>query len=259
MAKFQGIGVEGSLSWNHISKNRRGEDQDISKMPELRDGRRTALADLSGGGFFIRRVASPGALAVRAAGKPLPRRFVSPSNNKENVPPVWAVRATPPNRRSPLPDWYPRTPLRDITAIVKAVERSRLRIAAAQQRSQRSQQSPQCVNLTTPVQAEQDIPHCTEAKDSLVVASGSGSTQIAASPAPSLARDNFKVFSSPSESSLKTPSRPIDPALADLMEKKLSSSIKQIEKMVRKNLKRTPKVAQPSKRAIQRRTLMSMR
>lgn len=142
---------------------------------------------------------------------------------------------------------------------LQAVERSRLRIAAAQQRSQRSQQSPQCVNLTTPVQAEQDIPHCTEAKDSLVVASGSGSTQIAASPAPSLARDNFKVFSSPSESSLKTPSRPIDPALADLMEKKLSSSIKQIEKMVRKNLKRTPKVAQPSKRAIQRRTLMSMR
>lgn len=27
--RFQGIGVEGSLSWNHISKNRRGEDQDV--------------------------------------------------------------------------------------------------------------------------------------------------------------------------------------------------------------------------------------
>jgi hypothetical protein len=43
------------------------------------------------------------------------------------------------------------------------------------------------------------------------------------------------------------------------MEKKLSSSIEQIEKMVRRNLKKTPKAAQPSKRTIQRRTLMSMR
>lgn len=89
------------------------------EMPESRDGRRPALADLSGGvgggGFFIRRVASPGALAVR---KPLARRYMSPSRNKENLLPVWALRATP-TKRSPLPAWYPRTPLRDITAIAK--------------------------------------------------------------------------------------------------------------------------------------------
>jgi hypothetical protein len=70
----------------------------------------------------------------------------------------------------------------------------------------------------------------------------------------------LKTSSSPSDCSLQaTPSKPNDPALADLMEKKLSSSIEQIEKMVRRNLKKTPKAAQPSKRTIQRRTLMSMR
>ncbi|XP_062183710.1 protein POLYCHOME-like [Phragmites australis] len=232
-------------------------------MPEFKDDKR-ALPNISGGGgsggFFIRRVASPGALAVRgAAGKQLARRFISPSNNKENLPPVWAVRATPPKRRSPLPGWYPRTPLRDITAIAKAIQRSRLRIAAAQQQSQRPEQSPQSVNVTTPAQAEQDNPHSTEA--SLTVASGSGSNEreTVASPETILADDNLKVCSPPAGSSLKTPFKPIDPALADIVEKKLSSSIDQIEKMVKKNMKRTPKAAQPSKRAIQRRNLMSMR
>jgi hypothetical protein len=92
-------------------------------MPEFRDGNGAAFNELctGGGGFFIRRVSSPGALAVRGARKPLARRFVSPSNNKENRSPVWAVRATQPKRRSPLPEWYPRTPLRDITAIAKVI------------------------------------------------------------------------------------------------------------------------------------------
>ncbi|KAM3368017.1 hypothetical protein ACQJBY_016525 [Aegilops geniculata] len=225
-------------------------------MPEHRELKRTALTDLSGGGFFIRRVASPGALAGRRAGKPLPRRFASPSSNKENVPPAWAVKATPPRRRSPLPGWYPRTPLRDITVIVKAIERSRLRIAAARQQSETPEQSPQPVNLMTPVPAEQGTPHSTEAQGSQAIASGSGLTEMVANPAPSQAEHGFKVYSSPSKSSQKTPTKPIDPALADLMEKKLTSSIEQIEKMVKKNQK---KAAQPSKRANQRRTLMSMR
>lgn len=142
---------------------------------------------------------------------------------------------------------------------LQAIERSRLKIAAAQQQSQRPEQSPQPGNLTTPVPSEQDIRHCADAQDSLAAASGSGLTQIVASPAPRMAEHSFEVYSSPSKSSMKTPSKPIDPALADLMEKKLSSSIEQIEKMVKKNLKQTTKAAQPSKRANQRRTLMSMR
>ncbi|GJN02604.1 hypothetical protein PR202_ga19974 [Eleusine coracana subsp. coracana] len=231
-----------------------------SKMPEFRDDMGTAFPDLStgGGGFFIRRVASPGTLAVRGARKPHARRFLSPSNNKENRPPVWAVRATPPKRRSPLPDWYPRTPLRDITAIAKAIQRSRLRIAAAQQESQRPEQSPQSVNVATPAQVE-DIPRSSEASQAVASGSGSAERENVASPATILAQENLKVSSSLAESSLKTPFKPMDPALADVVEKKLSSSISQIEKMVKKNMKRTPKAAQPSKRALQRRALMSMR
>ena len=143
---------------------------------------------------------------------------------------------------------------------LQAIQRSRLRIAAAQQQSQRPEQSPQSVNVTTtPGQAEQNAPHSADA--SLAVASGSGSTEreTVASPATTLAGDNLRVHSSPVESSLETPSKPMDPALAGIVEKKLSSSIEKIEKLVRRNLKRTPKAAQASRKANRRRNLMSMR
>lgn len=91
-------------------------------MPQVRTASRPALASNYGGGYFIRRVrvASPGALVGKGTVKLLARRARTPSNNKENVPPAGAVRARP-KRRSPLPDWYPRTPLRDITSIVKVL------------------------------------------------------------------------------------------------------------------------------------------
>ncbi|KAG2651952.1 hypothetical protein PVAP13_1NG324400 [Panicum virgatum] len=212
-------------------------------MPEVRTATRPALADISGGGFFIRRLASPGAVLVKGAVKPLAREARTPSSNKENVPPVGAFW-TAPKKRSLLPDWYPRTPLRDITSIVKALERrSRLQDAAARQLIQWTEDSS--VDPITPVQAE-STPTTEE-------------TQAVATPATSLADDKLKTYS-PSDCSLQaTPSKPNDPALSDLMEKKLSSSIEQIEKMVRRNLKKTPKAAQPSKRVVQRRILMFMR
>ena len=143
---------------------------------------------------------------------------------------------------------------------LQAIQRSRLRIAAAQQQSQRPEQSPQSVNMTTtPGQAEQNAPHSADA--SQAVASGSGSTEreTVASPATTLAGDNLRVHSSPVESSLETPSKPMDPALAGIVEKKLSSSREKIEKLVRRNRKRTPKAAQASRKANRRRNLMSMR
>jgi hypothetical protein len=93
----------------------------IFDMPEVMSGAtRSALADHSGGGFFIRRVVSPGAVVVKGGVKPLARQALTPSNNKENVPPAGAAR-TAPKRTSPLPDWYPRTPLRAITSVVKVM------------------------------------------------------------------------------------------------------------------------------------------
>jgi hypothetical protein len=80
------------------------------KMPQLSTASRSALASNSAGGFFIRRrVASPGTSQAKGAAKPLARWVRTP-----------AARAKP-KRRSPLPDWYPRVPLRDITSIVKVV------------------------------------------------------------------------------------------------------------------------------------------
>lgn len=178
------------------------------------------------------------------------------------MPPVGAVK-TAPKSRSPLPDWYPRTPLRDITSIVKALERrSRLEDAAAQQQIQWIEDSSQSADSTTPVQAEQNDPHNTlQAPEALgAVASGPGSTSVGATPPASVAEGEPKESSSPSDCSLQTvPSKPNDSAHADLVEKKLSRSIEQIEKMVNQRLKETPKAAQPSKVSVQRRTLMSMR
>jgi hypothetical protein len=90
------------------------------KMPEVRAATRPVLADHSGGGFFIRRVTSPGAVVLKGGVKPLARHTLTPSSNKESVPPAGAMRVAP--KRNPLPDWYRRTPLRDITAIVKVVD-----------------------------------------------------------------------------------------------------------------------------------------
>ena len=92
-------------------------------MAEVRIASRTAVADRSGGGFFIRRLASPGAVVEKGAVKPLARRVPLPSDNKENVPPAWAAW-TAPKRRSSLPEWYPRTPLRDITSVIKVITTS---------------------------------------------------------------------------------------------------------------------------------------
>jgi len=87
------------------------------EMPQVRIASRPVLANHSGGGFVIRRVAFPGIVVAKCTIKPLARRARTPLSNKENVPPAGAVKAAP--KRSPLHDWYPRTPLRDITSIVK--------------------------------------------------------------------------------------------------------------------------------------------
>lgn len=145
---------------------------------------------------------------------------------------------------------------------MQALERSQLEDAVARQQIQGIEDSSQSVNPTTPVQVEQNDPESTlQAQDTLgAVTSSLGSTSSVANLATSVAEGKPEASSSPSDGSSQTvPSKPNDSALADLMEKKLSSSIEQIEKMVSQRLKETPKAAQPSKVAVQRRTLMSMR
>ena len=118
---------------------------------------------------------------------------------------------------------------------MQALERSHLQDAAARQQIQWTEDS--YVDPITPVQAE-STPRNEEA-------------EAVATPATSLTDGKLKT-SSPSDCYLQaTSSKPNDSALADLMEKKLSRSIEQIEKIVSQLRKETPKATQPSKVAVQ--------
>lgn len=190
-------------------------------------------------------MASPGTSQAKGAAKPLARRVRTP-----------AARAKP-KRRSPLPDWYPRVPLRDITSIVKALEkRNRLEEDAARQHIQSNEDSSQPVDPTTAEHSNPDSQSTQTQETPGAVASGPSSTSAVANRVTSVAEGKQEA----TDCSLQVaPSKPNDPSPADL-EKKLSGSIEQIEKMVRRHMKEThPKAAQPSKVVVQRRILMSMR
>lgn len=96
-------------------------------MPESRD-RRITPVDLAA--IFARRrqllIYSDDAPTTA---RPRARPLHAPGS--ENTPPAVTarrVRARVTPSRSVLPAWYPRTPLRDITAIVRAIERRRARL-----------------------------------------------------------------------------------------------------------------------------------
>ncbi|CAN6360664.1 unnamed protein product [Urochloa humidicola] len=95
-----------------------GEEQQYSRHQEREKNRITVGLHqhlwwwvLNQEGSVARSCAGEGAVQPLAQARTL-------SSNKENVPPVGVLIA--PKRRSPLPDWYLRTPLRDITSIVKS-------------------------------------------------------------------------------------------------------------------------------------------
>ncbi|KAF7079225.1 hypothetical protein CFC21_083488 [Triticum aestivum] len=226
-------------------------------MAEVRIASRTAVADRSGGGFFVRRVASPGAVVDKGAVKPLTRRVPSPSSNKENVPPACSAW-TAPKRRSSLPEWCPRTPLRDITSVIKAVERkSRLRDAAARQQLQWDEEDSS--EPEDPAQTDEGIHGSTAPTNETL---GVGSAKVVETTAASATclgeGESTTMVKASDDCSLQSPSRPSG---ENDVEKQLANSIQEIEKMVSRNLKRAdPKAARPSKTpAVQRRTLMSMR
>ena len=150
-----------------------------------------------------------------------------------------------------------------INCNLQALERRNLlQDAAARQQIQWIEDSSQSVDPTTPVQGEQNDPQITlQAQETQIAAvPDPGSTSVVANLTTSVTKGKLVVTSSPSDCSLHTiSSKPNDSALADLMEKKLSRSIETIEKMVSQRLKETPEATQPSKAAVQRRTLMSMR
>ncbi|CAL9124084.1 unnamed protein product [Musa textilis] len=209
-------------------------------MPEAR---RATMGDFTGG-FWIRRAAYPAAMP--GSRRRRIQSFVAAIDNKENIHPSRAAtaRRRPRYGKSPLPSWYPRTPLRDITIIINALERrKRERAARARQRNADAEAAP----VTNPAVDEVNAPEHTPVGEALP------SDVSDASPSP--AASSTLV---PTRQPLRTPSSsdaPLSTMKPTEFEAKLQSTISEMERLVLDNLKRTPKP--PARKAT--RTLMSMR
>ncbi|CAL9194560.1 protein POLYCHOME-like [Musa acuminata AAA Group] len=225
-------------------------------MPEAR---RATTGDFTGG-FWIRRAAYPAAMP--GSRRRRIQSLVAAIDDKENIHPSRAAtaRRRPRNRKSPLPSWYPRTPLRDITIIVNALERRmRERAARARQRNANPEASP----VTDPAVDEMNASEHTPVGEALPsdVFSDASPSPAASSTLSSLTPTQQPLRTpSSSETPLSTTERVLaDPSTEDPkpteFEKKLQSTISEMERLVLDNLKRAPKP--PARKAM--RTLMSMR
>ncbi|THU67412.1 hypothetical protein C4D60_Mb05t24360 [Musa balbisiana] len=186
-------------------------------------------------GFWIRRVAFPDAV-VRSRSR-REQSLVFTTDDKENIPPslVVTARRRVGRRKSPLPSWYPRTPLRDVTVVVNALERRRMRATATRvKRRNRNRE------MKEPDQTSLGEALSSDVSDALYV--------------------------SPIGHSLQSPSSGLvsvsttDPSTEDMrpteFEEKLQSTIAEMERLVLRNLKRSP---EPHAKKKPTRTLLSMR
>ncbi|URE38451.1 hypothetical protein MUK42_16294 [Musa troglodytarum] len=181
-------------------------------------------------GFWIRRAAY--LASMTGSGSTRVQSVVFATDDKENITPSRAARRRGRTRKSPLPEWYPRTPLRDITVIVNALERRRMRVrAAATARKRTSDPEPAAV--------------------------GEGLLDTSSSPAAAGSSSVSATEQPPHISSSSNASSPRDdpPDQPTEYEKNLEIYISEMERLVTENLKRSP--MPPAKRA--KRTLISMR
>ncbi|KAF5750681.1 hypothetical protein HS088_TW03G01020 [Tripterygium wilfordii] len=167
---------------------------------------------------------------------------------RENVPPMGSARRGRGRvTSSVLPSWYPRTPLRDITAVVRAIERRRARSGEVEgQEIESLGPQGQRFLISSPslsgAQLEHDI-----STESPSAQRGKKSCPSSVGKLPKILRDITNESASGSES--LTP------------QKKLLNSIDSVEKVVMEELqrlKRTPS-AKRAEREKRVRTLMSMR
>ncbi|KAG6494361.1 protein POLYCHOME-like [Zingiber officinale] len=250
-------------------------------MPEVSEGMNRNSAENVATGFWIRRPAYP--IGLRRSRSNNLQNFMSPTDNKENIPPTTA-RHLARQRKSPLPHWYPRTPLRDITVVINALQRRKMRSRAtnAQQRNSNpeelsiggpvaddelnaSEHTP--ITQVLPFDVSDNSPSLADTPISQILPSDVSDT----SPSPS-----DRSFSSvtplgndmttPSCSNVSTTEHPScsesvssktsteDPKSVEY-EKKLQKIIEELELVVKEKLKMTPK--KPVQKST--RILMSMR
>ncbi|XP_004305341.1 PREDICTED: protein POLYCHOME-like [Fragaria vesca subsp. vesca] len=157
---------------------------------------------------------------------------------RENTQPVGgSSRRRARRTNSVLPSWYPRTPLRDITAITRAIERRRSRLG---------EENGSTAQVQVPSLHGQDAP-----PEHQVLAATPSTIKKRPRP-PSVLKVHkvlLEVANQPDEGEFLTP------------QKKLLNSIDKVEKVVLEELqrlKRTPS-AKKAERERKVRTLMSMR
>ncbi|KAG6595661.1 Ras-related protein RABA4d, partial [Cucurbita argyrosperma subsp. sororia] len=187
-----------------------------------------------------------GAIPRRSFGSPISggigrNRFLyrSPVLSRENTAAGSSRRSRSRVRHSVLPIWYPRTPLRDITAVVRAIERTRARLR--ENEGQGSDNSP--------------APSDERALEfSASVSGGHQEPDVSlVTPKPTVGKVN-KILrgianENVEESEMLTP------------QKKLLNSIDKVEKVVREELQKLRKTpsAKRAEREKRVRTLMSFR
>ncbi|KAF8403862.1 hypothetical protein HHK36_011968 [Tetracentron sinense] len=177
------------------------------------------------------------------------RRIVygSPSVGQENYTAATGPRGRGSTARSPLPSWYPRTPLRDITAIVRAIERrrARLREAEGHQIANPAPQEQDVLDRALPISSAP-----LEHNISMISPNPMDATKPRAPPVGNVPKILLGINSQTvGEADFLTP------------QKKLLNTIDQVEKVVMEELQRIKKT--PSAKKVDRekkvRTLMSMR
>ncbi|XP_052174666.1 protein POLYCHOME-like [Diospyros lotus] len=224
-------------------------------MPESRDRLSRQASEAMGGTQGTMEMAAlPGNVVGRGnLGTPRNRHrrgrnlHRSPAAGRENMPQGSVRRGRRRSTNSVLPSWYPRTPLRDITAVVRAFERTRTRL---REREGQQIEGPTAQDLDVPAPSEPISGPQLEEGVSII---SPGPTEGARPFSPSIGKvpkilldiTNQKA----EESHCVTPQR------------KLLNSIETVEKEVMQELmklKNTPR-AKKAERQSKIRTLMSMR
>ncbi|TQE10882.1 hypothetical protein C1H46_003455 [Malus baccata] len=166
--------------------------------------------------------------------------------DRENTPSGSSHRRRGRASNSVLPSWYPRTPLHDITAVTRAIERRRARLAESNGENTEGQapQDQNALDQSLPVvgaQFDHGVP--------VTPYSALRTKRRLPPPVGKVQKIIRDVSNQPSEGEFLTP------------QKKLMNSIDMVEEVVKKELERLKRMpsAKKAEREQKVRTLMSMR
>ncbi|RWR73802.1 protein POLYCHOME-like protein [Cinnamomum micranthum f. kanehirae] len=199
-------------------------------------------------------------------------RVLYPFDNKENVSPEFpsSRRRRTSRRKSPLPSWYPRTPLRDITAVVNAMQRRRDRLREAAELRRRNQEvanSSPSPSPTSPLAHElsdsEEAPPPTQDQEITTIVSDLSPDPLAMTTTSlqpidkkSVAADR-KLSDSIDDICVAADNNSVSiGGICVAADKDFSDSVEKIERIVKENIQR---ISKKTTKKLERSTLLSMR